>query len=60
MQSRTGVTMFVAPGPDVTIATPTLPDRARVTRGHEARALLVRRHDQRHRLAAVARGASWL
>ena len=25
MQSRTGVTMFVAPGPEVTTATPTLP-----------------------------------
>jgi hypothetical protein len=25
MQSRTGVTQFVAPGPDVTRATPTLP-----------------------------------
>ncbi len=25
MQSRTGVTVFVAPGPDVTITTPTLP-----------------------------------
>jgi hypothetical protein len=29
MQSRIGVTVLVAPGPDVTIATPTLPlDRA--------------------------------
>ncbi len=25
MQSRTGVTVLVAPGPDVTITTPTLP-----------------------------------
>ena len=25
MQSRTGVTQFVAPGPDVTITTPTRP-----------------------------------
>jgi hypothetical protein len=25
MQSRTGVTLFVAPGPEVTIETPTLP-----------------------------------
>ena len=25
MQSRTGVTVFVAPGPEVTMATPTLP-----------------------------------
>jgi hypothetical protein len=26
IESRTGVTVFVAPGPDVTTATPTLPD----------------------------------
>ena len=26
MASRTGVTMLVAPGPEVTMATPTLPD----------------------------------
>jgi len=26
MQSRTGVTVLVAPGPEVTSATPTLPD----------------------------------
>ena len=53
-QSRTGVTVLVAPGPEVTMAHADAAARARVARGHEARALLVGRHDQRHRLAAGA------
>ena len=43
------------PGPDVTMHDADLAARARVTCRHESRALLVRRHDQRHRLGAVAR-----
>ena len=46
MQSRTGVTVFVAPGPEVTRHTPDASARARIARGHETRALLVGRNDQ--------------
>ncbi len=46
--SRTGVTVLVAPGPEVTKATPDSPAGARKPRGHESGALLVGRDDQRH------------
>ena len=55
MQSRIGVTAFVAPGPEVTRNTPTLPARARIARRHEARALLVGGHDQLDLLVARRR-----
>ena len=54
MQSRTGVTVLVAPGPEVTMAHADLAARARIARGHEPGALLVGRNDQRHRLAPSA------
>ena len=50
MQSRTGVTQFVAPGPEVTITTPTPPACARIAGGHEAGTLLVGRDNEAHGL----------
>ena len=55
MQSRIGVTVLVAPGPEVTRHTPDPARGAREAGRHEARALLVRRHDQRHLRAAALR-----
>ena len=55
MQSRIGVTVLVAPGPDVTMAHADAAAGARVTRGHEARALLVGGHDERHLRLALLR-----
>ena len=54
MQSRTGVTVLVAPGPGGHQAHPDPAAGARVAGRHEARALLVRRHDQRDLRAAGA------
>src|SRR4026208_1459287 len=62
-QSRTGVTVLVAPGPEVTRHTPTRPparppapppSAARAPRRHEGGALLGRRGDQRHRTHVLA------
>ena len=53
MQSRTGVTVLVAPGPEVTMHDADPAARPRIARRHEARALLVGGHDQRHRLRAA-------
>ena len=58
MQSRIGVTVFVAPGPEVTMAHADAAAGARVTRGHESRALLVRGHDERHLRFALRLRAS--
>ena len=60
MQSRTGVTVLVAPGPGGHEAHADLAAGARIARRHEPGALLVRGHDQRHRLAAVALAHCWL
>ncbi len=43
--SASGVTRFVAPGPDVAIVTPTLPGRMCVSRRHVSTALFVARKD---------------
>ncbi len=51
MLSRTGVTILVAPGPEVTRATPTRPPARGKPGRHEARALFVGGHDQGHRAA---------
>ena len=53
MQSRTGVTQFVAPGPDVTSHHAHAAACARIAGGHEARPLLVRWDDERHRFVAT-------
>ncbi len=57
MQSRTGVTVLVAPGPGSHQAHAHPAAGAGIAGRHEARALLVGRHDQRDLAPAGARAA---
>ena len=59
MQSRTGVTMLVAPGTGGDQRHAHLAGGTRIAGGHEARGLLVGGHDQRQ-LAATGRACSSL
>ncbi len=52
-ESRIGVTVLVAPGPEVTMQTPDPATGAGVTHRHEAGTLLIGRYDQRQRRCAI-------